>query len=69
MTTNTLRLHLTDATGTPALLSEGWETIRIWRSRARQRRHLAMLTSAHLDDVGITAEAASREINKPFWRA
>ena len=39
-----------------------------WFARSRQRRALAKLDARLLADVGITPEAARREIAKPFWR-
>lgn len=42
-----------------------------WEERARQRLHLARLIdeAPHLlHDVGLTEQAARREIAKPFWR-
>lgn len=40
-----------------------------WSERARQRRHLSHLTPRELEDIGISAEAASHEAAKPFWQA
>lgn len=39
-----------------------------WRERARQRRALANLDWRLLRDIGLTAEQALLEANKPFWR-
>lgn len=41
----------------------------VWYSRARQRRHLSELSPESLRDVGLTADAARVEAEKPFWRA
>ena len=40
-----------------------------WRSRNRDRRDLAQLTSRDQSDLGISTSQAEFEINKPFWRA
>lgn len=34
---------------------------------ARQRRRLATLDAHRLDDLGITAQAAQAEANRPIW--
>ncbi|PLX45811.1 MAG: hypothetical protein C0605_00385 [Hyphomicrobiales bacterium] len=41
----------------------------VWHDRARQRRQLAALTMAQLDDIGLSPSAADFEADKPFWRA
>lgn len=41
----------------------------VWCSRARQRRHLSELSPELVRDVGLTADAARAEAEKPFWRA
>lgn len=46
---------------------------RMWRrlgfivERQRQRRALAQLDARMLADIGVSADAARREANKPFW--
>jgi uncharacterized protein YjiS (DUF1127 family) len=40
-----------------------------WQERARQRRQLLALDRAALKDFGQNSAAASREGDKPFWRA
>ena len=52
----------------PAVLA-GLETLKLWRSRARQRQHLARLTPEQLDDIGISVSEAIAEAAKPMWRA
>jgi uncharacterized protein YjiS (DUF1127 family) len=42
--------------------------LRLWRSRTRERRHLARLDERMLRDIGITRLDAARECAKPFWR-
>ena len=51
------------------LTGQNWlGIIAVWIERRRQRRALGDLDERLLDDVGITREAAAREIAKPFWR-
>ena len=38
-----------------------------WHQRQRQRQALADLDEHLLSDIGITREAAAREVAKPFW--
>ena len=40
----------------------------LWFARARQRHQLRSLSAEQLFDMGISAEAARREADKPFWR-
>ncbi len=46
-----------------------WYRLLVWQSRADSRRRLAAQDTRMLNDMGITREAAEREVNKPFWRA
>ena len=70
VTTTTIKLTVPGQTdGLRRTLVQSWDVIQRWRSRARQRRHLARLTWGQLDDIGITSKAARYEIGKPFWRA
>jgi uncharacterized protein YjiS (DUF1127 family) len=50
-----------------AMLSRSWTVIDQWRERARQRRHLAEMSTEMLADIGISASAARAEAGKPFW--
>ena len=43
-------------------------TLTMWIQRSRQRKQLAQLDQHLLDDIGLSAELAAREIAKPFWR-
>ena len=43
-------------------------TLRLWRRRSTQRRHLARLSLRELDDIGITDAERLEESVKPFWR-
>lgn len=53
--------------------SDAWPGIReqLWLmlQRARQRRQLATLSDAQLDDIGISRAEADAEAAKPFWVA
>ena len=43
-------------------------TLRLWRTRHRNRRELAALDARTLRDIGLTRGDAEFLINKPFWR-
>ena len=40
----------------------------LWRERALQRRHLALLDDRLLRDIGIDRKAAEEEVSRPFWK-
>ncbi len=70
MTATTFRIHevnRSEATGT--IIGKGFRTLKLWHDRARQRRHLAALTTEQLDDVGIRPSEARTEAAKPMWVA
>lgn len=46
-----------------------FDTIALWRERARQRRALAILPDYMLNDIGVSRIEAWREAEKPFWQA
>jgi uncharacterized protein YjiS (DUF1127 family) len=50
-------------------LREGFDTLRVWRERARGRQQLRTLDDHLLRDIGLTRLQAETEANKPFWRA
>lgn len=56
-----------------ALAVRGWERVRQFNRRARERRMLGLLVgrmSEHeLRDLGVTRQRLAWEANKPFWRA
>jgi uncharacterized protein YjiS (DUF1127 family) len=39
-----------------------------WRSRARERSDLRMLTHRDLRDIGVSQSEAYAEASKPFWQ-
>jgi uncharacterized protein YjiS (DUF1127 family) len=49
--------------GLPQLISK----ITFWQQRSKQRSQLKDLESRLLSDIGLTAEQANIEANKPFW--
>ena len=42
-------------------------TLALYKHRSHSRRALLKLNSSQLSDIGLTAEQAQREGNKPFW--
>jgi len=44
------------------------ETVGLWNSRARERRHLAQLDDDMLKDIGVSRAEAEIESRKPFWK-
>lgn len=70
MTTATIKLHTPDHdVSLRASAATLVKAAKLWRSRARQRKHLLALSVDQLQDVGITREAALKESAKPFWHA
>ena len=51
-----------------SILRLTFNRLRLWRTRARQRRALARLDDRLLDDIGLTREDARRETSKWFWQ-
>ncbi len=51
-----------------SLLERVAEALRLWTTRAAERRQLAELDDRTLDDIGLTRTEAIREASKPFWR-
>ena len=39
-----------------------------WRTNARTRNQLSLLSDHHLRDIGLTREVATREAQLPFWK-
>jgi len=44
-------------------------TLKVWRTRMRQRRELSGLSNSALKDIGISRMDANLEAMKPFWKA
>lgn len=42
--------------------------VKTWGQRSRSRRHLGTLDARLLQDVGLSAQVAQREAQKPFWK-
>ena len=49
------------------LISGAIETVLLWHTRARERRHLAGLDDRMVRDIGVTQADIEREYRKPFW--
>ena len=49
-----------------AAITGGW--LATWITRIRQREILAGLDERMLRDIGLTPDAHTREVTKPFWR-
>jgi len=43
-------------------------TLRLWRSRMRERRAFPVLDERDLQDMRLSRWDAERELAKPFWR-
>lgn len=52
----------------PPSLARMAATLKLWRSRVRERRQLRNLSDRALHDMGITHDRAREEWRKPFWR-
>ena len=50
------------------LLQRAGQTLFTWLERARQRRHLRMLSDHMLRDIGLSRGDVWAECEKPFWR-
>jgi uncharacterized protein YjiS (DUF1127 family) len=55
--------------GALSLLRSIGETVRLWRSRIRERRDLAAWTDRDLHDIAMSRATLEYEMAKPFWRA
>jgi uncharacterized protein YjiS (DUF1127 family) len=54
---------------TPAIIEAIFACVRLWRTRSRTRRQLAVMNARELQDIGTCWSEISDEIAKPFWRA
>jgi uncharacterized protein YjiS (DUF1127 family) len=59
-----------------ATVAAAWARLRetpgIWQQRRRYRaelRHLLLVGSYMIDDIGLPAKQAAEDVQKPFWRA
>jgi uncharacterized protein YjiS (DUF1127 family) len=55
------------ARGTTLAASIG-RTLRLWRSRLRERRAFPVLGDRDLGDLRVTRWELEQELRKPFWR-
>jgi uncharacterized protein YjiS (DUF1127 family) len=51
-----------------ALAATIGRTLRLWRSRLRERRAFPDLGERDLSDLGVTRWELEQELRKPFWR-
>jgi len=67
------QMHAVNSNTSWGALGLGWGAFvrlpAIWRARLAERRHLGRLDAHLLDDIGIDADKARREADKPFWQA
>ena len=52
----------------PDVLRVLLDVLVMWRSRARERRQLALLDARELRDIAVSNYDRSVECAKPFWR-
>ena len=62
------RIHLTSLPPLAQALANLAQILAAWEVRHRTRCHLARLSPAMLDDIGLTVDAVDSETGKPFWR-
>ena len=62
-------LHIHRSGGPQFTLGSVLSRLLFWSERARQRRHLADLTTTQLADIGVSRKAVLAEAGKPFWQA
>jgi uncharacterized protein YjiS (DUF1127 family) len=61
-------LPLQSENSTPAVIEAIIARVRLWRTRSRARRQLAVMDARELQDVGTCWSDIADEIAKPFWR-
>jgi uncharacterized protein YjiS (DUF1127 family) len=61
-------LPLQSENSTPAVIEAIIARVRLWRTRSRARRQLAVMDARELQDVGPCWSDIADEIAKPFWR-
>jgi uncharacterized protein YjiS (DUF1127 family) len=62
------RRALNHSGSTPAVIEAILACVRLWRTRSRTRRQLAVMYERELQDIGTCWSEISDEIAKPFWR-
>jgi uncharacterized protein YjiS (DUF1127 family) len=53
---------------TAAIIEAIIARVRLWRTRSRMRRQLAVMNARELQDIGTCRSDIANEIAKPFWR-
>jgi uncharacterized protein YjiS (DUF1127 family) len=61
-------LPLQSENSTPAVIEAIIARVRLWRTRSRARRQLAVMDARELQDVGTCWSDIADEVAKPFWR-
>jgi uncharacterized protein YjiS (DUF1127 family) len=51
------------------ICQSGWDAVRAWRMRMRQRRELLMLNDVELRELSLTEADVIRETSKLFWES
>ncbi len=49
-------------------IGSGIDTIKLWRSRSKQRQALSRLPEYRLIDLGVSEADRRDEVKKPFWK-
>jgi uncharacterized protein YjiS (DUF1127 family) len=60
--------HRRSASNRSGIVAAIGRTIRLWRSRIRERRGFAVLDERDLRDLHLSRWEVDRELAKPFWR-
>jgi len=70
MSASSYEIHAGVRTGSSfgKIASDLPQIITSWLARARQRRQLARLDAAQLNDIGLARVEAMAEASKPFWQ-
>jgi uncharacterized protein YjiS (DUF1127 family) len=56
------------STSAKAVIGSLARTLRLWRSRVRERRAFTTIDDRELHDLGLSRYDVERELAKPFWR-
>jgi uncharacterized protein YjiS (DUF1127 family) len=65
----TARIPALAAAGAARIAGRVFATLIMWQRRHDQRRQMAHLDPRLMADIGLTATAVRREVQKPFWLA